>query len=76
MCMTVFSKSGKAHSVYSFNLSPAKVKADRRQVVPSVCFECGEAMHQDSREDLGVYVAVTYSCRNGHSRVIYQEATR
>lgn len=65
--MTIFSKSGKAYHVNSFDVAPAK----ERRSVPTVCYHCGETMYQTGTDDLRLYEVHVYSCRNNHERTIY-----
>ena len=58
-----FSKKGRAVSVVG-------TKILCRREVPDRCFECGEQMYLEDRDDIRAYEVLTYGCRNGHSREI------
>ena len=59
-------KSGKMYDVHSWDVVC-------RRSIPTTCYECGEMMYQEEKDELHAYDVITFSCKNGHERTVYIE---
>ena len=58
------SKSGKVYHIASYNV------VCRRQI-PSTCHVCGQAMYEESKDEVCTHDILTFSCREGHTRTVF-----